>query len=149
MGLPLSRARSMRRGGGVEGGPVVVCGRLLGRGMQPGRRLGFGGRWRWERLPLGRGSWPLWLLGIFLRRAGPAPAAPGLFGTNPEIIELASLILGGTLAPAKTLAAHPGTPKRRQGAQQLRPTAPTTAAFKAPGAKGRIAPAEDLSRCQL
>ena len=46
--------------------------------------------------------------------------------------------------PPKT--AHPGTPEGRQLAQQLRPTASTTAAFKAPGAKGRIAPKQDRSR---
>ena len=46
----------------------------------------------------------------------------------------------------KRRAAHPGTPEGRQLAQQLRPTASTTAAFKAPGAKGRIAPKQDRSR---
>ncbi len=106
----LSRARSMRRGGGVEGGPVVVCGRRAGSrdAARPEMRLLAGAGVGRGCLSVGgrspRASWSI----LATREACPrAPQA--LRGTNPEIIELASLILASAAdsCPPKTQRSTP------------------------------------------
>ena len=105
----LSRARSMRRGGGVEGGPVVVCGRRAGSrdAARPEMRLLAGAGVGRGCLSVG-GSWPSGFLGCSGDARG-CPCRPRPSVGQIGIIELASLILASAAdsCPPKTQRSTP------------------------------------------